>query len=129
MTAPVSASRPPALSTGVDGGWLVTFTMPKAFRMETLPRPRDERVSIHRNPGGLFAARRFRGVVKAPSDWQGHEDTLRAALAAAGLKSAGPAITAQYNGPWVPGLFRRNEVLIPVACAQPADPRCTPASP
>jgi len=32
---------------------------------------------------------------------------------AAGLKSAGEPLVAQYNGPWTPGLFLRNEALTP----------------
>jgi hypothetical protein len=43
-----------------------------------------------------------------------NEEALRAELARRNLTAAGDPITAQYDAPFIPGPFRRNEVLIPV---------------
>ena len=45
--------------------------------------------------------------------------TWIAELATRKLAVAGEPITAQYDAPFVPGPFRRNEVLIPVARPEP----------
>ena len=43
------------------------------------------------------------------------EQALRAELATRRLTVTGEPITAQYDAPFIPGPFRRNEVLIPVS--------------
>ncbi|MEO0721150.1 MAG: heme-binding protein, partial [Pseudomonadota bacterium] len=35
-------------------------------------------------------------------------------IAERGYEITGPAVTAFYNAPFVPGPFRRNEIMIPV---------------
>jgi hypothetical protein len=124
MTAPVSAAPTPAPSSEALPRWTITFTMPSSFQMSTLPRPLDSRVMIHQTTGGLYAAKRFSGQVRQPEDWKAHDSAVRTALADKGLTATGVTLTAQYNGPWVPGPFRRNEVLIPVGCKDSADTRC-----
>ncbi|MFT5434488.1 MAG: hypothetical protein ACI9OJ_005201 [Myxococcota bacterium] len=131
MTAPVTAqqtARTSALETDDDKrSWLVTFTMPREWTMESLPRPKDSRVVLVENPGGLYVARRFAGKLQKPADWLAEESGLRRALVTAGLVATGPTLTAQYNGPWVPGPMRKNEVLIPVRCVTDGDERCKAA--
>ncbi|MFT7625144.1 MAG: hypothetical protein ACI9WU_004335 [Myxococcota bacterium] len=125
MTAPVSAQAKP----GSERRWTVTFTMPAQFTRATLPVPSDRGISIIQNGGGLVAATRFRGRIAAEDDYDGHADRLLAALQADGLVASEPSLTAQYNGPWVPGPLRRNEVLVPVRCLSAADPRCARGAP
>jgi hypothetical protein len=132
MTAPVTAQQTArtASVSGKDGSqsWRVTFTMPRKWTMESLPQPKDRRVTLVENPGGLYVAQRFAGLIKTPEDWRVQEESLRGALVSAGLRANGPAMTAMYNGPWVPGPMRRNEVLIPVRCSDKGDARCTAAA-
>jgi len=122
MTAPVSASRstkiamtaPVGASTTPDG-WTVTFTMPSEFTAETLPSPDDPNIRIVEVPGGTWAARQFAGRAERL-----HEEvtaSLEAAVLEAGLTPAGPTEVAQYNPPWTPGPFRRNEILLPLVDA------------
>ena len=119
MTAPVSASRStkiamtaPVGASTAAGGWTVTFTMPSEYTLETLPRPVDPSIRIVQVPGGTWAASRFAGRAE-----KRHEEltaSLDAAIRGAGLRAAGPPEVAQYNPPWTPGPFRRNEILIPL---------------
>jgi hypothetical protein len=125
MTVPVAA-RPLAVgppgalqAQAADGGqWVVSFTMPTAYTLDTLPRPLDPGIRLVAVPGGRWAARAFSGRLR-----DGMADpeiaALQAALAAAGVVPAGPAMIAQYHPPWVPGPMRHNEVLVPLSADQP----------
>jgi hypothetical protein len=58
MTAPVSLTPPgekiamtaPVSQTRAGEAWTVRFTMPSAWRMDTLPQPNDSRISLHTVP-------------------------------------------------------------------------------
>ncbi len=108
MTAPVTRTEPS------PGSWLMTFTMPAEYTMETLPPPKDPRVQLVEVPGELLAAIRFSGRA-SPEDMEEHRDQLLKGLAREGWEPVGEVRYAQYNPPWTPGGMRRNEVLIPVA--------------
>lgn len=108
MTAPV-------LADGDDDGrgWRTRFVMPARFTPETLPAP-GEGVSIRSLPPRRVAAMRFAGE-PADSALVRHETGLRYWMETHGLRAAGPVEHAFYNSPFVPGILRRNEVLIPLA--------------
>ena len=102
MTAPVSGQR-------LEGGrWKVTFLMPSAYSLETLPVPDDARVHHETVPARRVAALRFSGwatdgnLESALRDFQGQ-------LQAHGLRPRGEPTLAQYNPPWTLPFFRRNE--------------------
>jgi hypothetical protein len=107
MTAPVGH-----VPVGEDT-WEVTFTMPSAHSMETLPTPIDARIRLVEIPGGTYAAVQFPGRA-TERQMRSRRDALLERLATEGLKPAGEAVFAQYNPPWVPGFLRRNEVLVPL---------------
>jgi hypothetical protein len=106
MTAPVGAA-------GEGSTWRITFTMPRAYTEETLPRPNDDRVRIERVPPRKMAAWRFSGWAT-----EGRvEDNRRAfveELKAQGLSPRGAMQLAQYDVPWALPFFRRNEWLVEV---------------
>lgn len=122
MTAPVTqepASEKidmtvPVAAVDEGGVWTVSFMMPSAYTLETLPTPDDPRVELVEVAGGSFAALRFSGRMR-DGLYQEQRAALEAALAAAGLEAAGPPVLAQYDPPWKPGFLRTNEVLIPLA--------------
>lgn len=95
------------------GEWLVRFVMPKEYLPSMLPRPADQKVQLVAVPARLMAARRYAG------GWGEERFRTKAAELAAGLDAArmtpiGAPVFARYNPPFVPGLLRRNEVLIEV---------------
>jgi len=114
MTAPViqQAGKPgnPA------GGYRVAFMVPAGYTRETVPEPLDPNVRIVATPARLVASLRFSGWMSEELH-QKKEQALRAELVTRKLVVAGEPITAQYDAPFIPGPFRRNEVLIPVAAA------------
>lgn len=109
MTAPVDRRQTD------DERWVITFTMPSKYTMETLPKPNDERVQIRELPPTHYAVVRFSGN---PPDKKVRfkMNALAEAVKAAGLESAGKEpIYARYDPPWTLPILRRNEILIELA--------------
>lgn len=108
MTAPVSMKQE-------ETGFVVRFTMPKKFTLETIPQPNDERVKIRQIPARKVAVLRYSGT------WSEKRYTeklalLLAALKKDGLKTAGVPVFARFNPPfWPPWFLRRNEIWIKIA--------------
>jgi hypothetical protein len=127
MTAPVvqTADRPPAdgekiamtapviQQPGASGGYRVAFIVPAEYTRETVPEPLDPAVRIVATPARLVAAMTYSGRASEEMHRK-NEQALRAELTQRNLTAAGEPITAQYDAPFIPGPFRRNEVLIPV---------------
>ncbi len=118
MTAPVAAQPRPSAS-GAES-WVVAFTMPSAWRLDTLPVPEDPRVQLVEVPARDVAAVSF-GLWATEARVAAERHRLLDQVRNAGLHPMGEPIVAQYNPPWTPPPFRRNEVLIalgePIAAA------------
>lgn len=111
MTAPVSQT--PAEVGEVSGTYVLSFVMPAKYTLETLPKPKDDRVIIREVPGRLVAARRYSGSWDRKK-YKENEEKLIEAIRKEGLVLVGPPIFARYNPPFTPSFLRRNEVLIEV---------------
>jgi hypothetical protein len=111
MTAPVI--QQPQSPGDPAGGYRVAFIVPAAYTRETVPEPLDPSVRIVATPQRLVAAITYSGRTSEEMHRK-KEDELRAEIAGRPLTIAGEPITAQYDAPFIPGPFRRNEVLIPV---------------
>ena len=107
MTAPVGQQR-------VQGAWAVSFMMPAAYTLETLPTPVDQRITLRQVPARRVAAVRYSGFW-SEENYRRHKEQLEAWIAANGLAVSGEPVWARYNAPFTPWFLRRNEVLIPVA--------------
>ena len=120
MTAPVTqqAAPPvklemtaPVTQTATPGGFLVQFVMPKGYTLATLPEPLDARVKLREVPGGRVAVIRFSGTW-SQSTYDEHLQTLRSALAAAGMATTGEPVSSRYNSPFSLPFLRRNEIWL-----------------
>lgn len=107
MTAPVAQTQ------GAAGTWVVRFTMPSAYSLQTLPVPDDARVSLRTIEPARFAVLRFSGLAQ-PGDVDKNSDELRALVKSHRLHVIGPLSLAQYNPPWTLWFMRRNEVMVEV---------------
>lgn len=107
MTAPV-------LQEEADDHYRVSFVLPTDWWDREAPAPVGDRVRVEDRPAGLFGAITFRGRWKETTVRE-HESTLRRVLADNSISVTGPALYARYDPPTVPGIFRRNEVLVPVS--------------
>ena len=104
MTAPVTQAPAP-------GGFAVQFVMPKGYTLATLPEPLDASVKLREVAGQRVAVIRFSGSW-SQSTFEEQLQTLRSALASAGIKTQGEAISSRYNSPFSLPFLRRNEIWL-----------------
>ena len=104
MTAPVTQAATP-------GGFLVQFVMPKGYTLATLPEPLDAKVKLREVPGNRVAVIRFSGSW-SQSLYDEKLQTLRSAIAAAGLATDGEPVSSRYNSPFSLPFMRRNEIWL-----------------
>ena len=107
MTAPVTQIRS-------AGEWVVRFTMPSAYSMDTLPEPNDPKVHLRVLPPTRFAVLQFSGLARK-DDVATKTAELEKLAGTHHLRAIGPASLAQYDPPWTLWFMRRNEVMLPVA--------------
>ena len=121
MTAPVSQKSEPekiAMTSPVgqrkaEQGWAVSFMMPAAYTMDTIPVPDDPSVVLREVPAHRAAAIRYSGTWSEKS-YKKHLAKLLEWMEAEDLEAVGEPIWARYNAPFTPWFMRRNEILIPV---------------
>ena len=120
MTAPVTQTpiklemTAPVTQAATRGGFLVQFVMPKGYTLATLPEPLDARVKLREVPGSRVAVIRFSGSW-SQSTFEENLQTLRQAVAAAGLATTGEAVSSRYNSPFSLPFMRRNEIWLNLA--------------
>jgi effector-binding domain-containing protein len=107
MTAPVTMIQS-------EGTWVVRFTMPAGYSLETLPVPIDPRVKLRAVAPARYVVIRFSGLASA-SNVEARTAELIAFAKERHLRTTGPAALAQYNPPWTLWFMRRNEVMIRLA--------------
>lgn len=113
MTAPVGQQP-------MGDKWVISFMMPSAYTMETLPVPKNPEVTLRQVPARRMAAVRYAGFW-SESAYLDHKSKLEAWIRENKLKIVGDPIWARYNSPFTPWFMRRNEVLIPVAADENQD--------
>ena len=107
MTAPVTQTQ------NADK-WVVRFTMPSAYSLETLPEPDNPKVHLRVLAPTRVAVLQFSGLARK-ADLDAKTVELERLAGTHSLRVIGPASLAQYDPPWTPWFMRRNEVMIPVA--------------
>lgn len=106
MTALVSSRRSAE-------GYVVTFAMPRARPLESLPVPHDPRVHLVQSPERRVAVLRYHGTYRRrPTEERQAE--LLASVRAAGLAPAGDPEFAGYDAPSTVPLLRRVEAWLPI---------------
>lgn len=119
MTAPVTSDASEKIDmtspvTGVqdDDSFKTTFVMPKAYTLKTLPKPKDERITLRQLPQRRVLAYRFSGLMTEES----RSDALARILAFAvnnDINLNKSVEVAYYDNPYttLPWL-RHNEVMV-----------------
>jgi len=117
MTAPVAqtptkiAMTAPVAQSATSSGYLIQFTMPRDWTLETLPAPNDPRVTLRAIPGRKVAVLTYSGTW-SQTRFEEHVKTLQDALGQAGLRWHGDPIWSRYDPPWKPWFWRRNEIWL-----------------
>jgi len=107
MTAPVIQEE------RADRSNVVSFVLPEGTDPDTLPAPRDTKVTTTIVPPHSAAAARFRGRW-SESLFRRKGVELLGQVSAAGLETVGDVYYARFDPPWMPGPLRHNEVLVTV---------------
>lgn len=117
MTAPVVQQKgekipmtAPVMQTGSEDKWLVEFTMPSAYTMESLPKPNNPQIILKQKEAGCFVVVRFSGLWDQNS-MKKNQDKLDAYVRNNGIEVSGSSIYAFYNSPWTLPFLRRNEII------------------
>ena len=121
MTAPVAqapkgeqiAMTAPVAQQPADGGWRVQFFMPAKYTLESLPKPKDARVSLVQLPPQTYAVLAFSGS-HSSSAVKAKQGQLVSGLGATAWKGSGEPQVWFYDPPWTPPFMRLNEVAVPV---------------
>ena len=128
MTAPVSQKSAgekikmtaPVGQQPVEGKWAVSFMMPAAYTLETLPEPEDPNITLRQVPARRMAAVRYSGFWSEVR-YIRYKSELESWIKEKGFTIVGDPIWARYNPPFTPWFLRRNEILIPVDAGAEAD--------
>ena len=109
MTAPVT-------SYPVEEGkkYRIAFTMPSKYTLESLPEPESKVISFRKVSKHKVAALRFSGNLNSKLATRKAKE-LEIWLNENKYPKKASFVFAQYNPPWIPGIFRRNEILTEVS--------------
>ena len=108
MTAPVTSVK-----IGEGKRFRVSFTMPAKYDLESLPEPTNKEISINKVEPHKAAALNFSGYMSEKLTLRKTQE-LEAWLMKNNLQAKSGFKLAQYNPPWIPGPFRRNEIIVEV---------------
>lgn len=106
MTAPVNMQNK-------SGTYRITFMMPSSYTLETLPRPLDENVKLRKEDVKIVAAYRYSGTW-SKKRFEKMKNKLLSILESKKIEPSGEPAFARYNSPFMPWMFRRNEILVDV---------------
>jgi effector-binding domain-containing protein len=120
MTAPVTQQSSekitmtaPVKQQGLDNAWKVNFTMPSQYSMNTLPKPNNEKVTLHQVPGKKYASIKFSGM-GSNKNLALHEKELQEYISKNKIQTLSEPIYAFYNPPWTLAFLRHNEIMIEI---------------
>jgi predicted transcriptional regulator YdeE len=117
MTAPVivqpQSAEMSASTYQNSQNWAVEFVMPKAYTLDTLPRPINPEVQITAVPAKTYAVLTYSGF-NTLKRVQQEIETLNAWIQTKGLTPLGAAQLARYDPPWTLPFWRRNEIWIEI---------------
>ena len=104
MTAPVSIQQ-------ADNKWLVQFTMPHQYTMETLPKPNNAAITIKKVPAQNYGVIKFSGLAGSKKVAE-NTKKLQSWMQEQQLAMTSEAELARYNPPLTLPFMRRNEIMI-----------------
>jgi hypothetical protein len=105
MTAPVTSGT---LREGQR--YLISFMMPSKYDIQDLPEPVNKTITIHKIEPHKAAAVKFSGYLNEKNAAKKTQE-LEAWIKKTHLDFKPGFTIAQYNPPWIPGPFRRNEII------------------
>lgn len=105
MTAPVTSAK-----LRERNKYLISFTMPAKYTLESLPEPTNKTISIYKVAPHKAVALKFSGYLNEKITARKTQE-LEEWLKKNNLQTKDEFMFAQYNPPWIPGPFRKNEII------------------
>jgi len=115
MTAPVTVEPQAAESSmKTSKTWRINFVMPSQYTLATIPKPKNNAVTLREVPSKYFIVHKYSGFntvsrVQAKTDEAIEWATKRS------YKIIGTPQLSRYDPPWTLPMFRRNEIMIEIA--------------
>lgn len=106
------AMTSPVHMTLQDSNTVMSFVMPKNYKMSDLPKPTNESVMIHPSADQVRVSLTFGGYA-SDDKIQKHTEELEAYLTKNNLKRVGPVSYLGYNPPYQV-IARKNEVSVAI---------------
>lgn len=118
MTAPVSqypakiAMTSPVREKKIDNNsWVIEFSMPSQYTLQTLPQPSNSSIIIKKNSQNKYIVIRFSGSVNSGSLAKKKEQLARYMRRNEIIAAESHPIYAFYDPPWTLPFLRRNEIM------------------
>lgn len=108
MTAPVLEQK-----NSENNKRVITFTAPKEYTLETLPKPDSDKIKFVQVPSKKYAAHRFTWYYTDERVAK-KKEYLMQLLSNDNVKTLGEPMFAGYNGPGTIPFLMRNEILVEV---------------
>jgi hypothetical protein len=94
--------------------WRINFVMPSQYTLATIPKPKNNAVTLREVPSKYFIVHKYSGFntisrVQAKTDEAVEWATKRS------YKIIGTPQLSRYDPPWTLPMFRRNEIMIEIA--------------
>lgn len=119
MTAPVNTqkvqSEKIAMTVPMDTAkvrgnkYLVSFTMPSSYTIQTLPKPNNAKVSISEKDSHKTVVMKFSGYTRDAKVLEKIQE-LEEWCVKNKLRIVGEPVLSRFDAPWKPGFIRHNEV-------------------
>jgi hypothetical protein len=106
MTAPVTSAK-----LGESKKYLISFSMPGKYSLDTLPEPMNKTISIYSVAPHKAAVLKFSGYLNEKITAKKTQE-LEEWLKKSNLQAKDEYMVAQYNPPWILGPFRKNEIIV-----------------
>jgi hypothetical protein len=108
MTAPVT------IEPQTNEQWRVNFVMPSRYTLETIPKPKNNAVSLKEIPNKTFVVLKYSGF-NSTSKVQAKNQEAKEWALQKNFKIIGAPQLSRYDPPWTLPMFRRNEIMLEVS--------------
>ncbi len=115
MTAPVTV-EPQATESSMKTTktWRINFVMPSQYTLATIPKPKNNAVTLREVPSKYFIVHKYSGF-NTVSRVQTKTDEAIEWATKRSYKIIGTPQLSRYDPPWTLPMFRRNEIMIEIA--------------
>jgi len=102
----------PVIREVTSSGMKMAFVVPQS-KWDNIPHPTDKRLKISKFDKGIFATITYSGSLTLDKERK-QIQLLQAWIHEKNLSPLSNFMVANYNGPFTPSIFRRNEILVRV---------------